>query len=187
MTDHVVGWNTQENTLVIGAAGEGTISPTSVATDEIVFPATQVPSAGANTLDDYEEGTWTPVLTIGTPGDLSVAYTTQSGTYRKVGGLLFITGNIRTSTWTHTTASGTVNVTGLPFTSTATYQHNFTTLWQGITKANYTHVYMRLAAAASSMNVGVSGSGRAADMAAAADAPTGGTVRLNFSGCYTVA
>jgi len=75
----------------------------------------------------------------------------------------------------------------LPFTSTATYQHNFTTLWQGITKANYTHVYMRLAAAASSMNVGVSGSGRAADMAAAADAPTGGTVRLNFSGCYTVA
>jgi hypothetical protein len=27
----------------------------------ITFPATQVPSADANTLDDYEEGTWTPV------------------------------------------------------------------------------------------------------------------------------
>jgi hypothetical protein len=26
----------------------------------IQFPATQVPSADANTLDDYEEGTWTP-------------------------------------------------------------------------------------------------------------------------------
>jgi hypothetical protein len=31
----------------------------------IQFPATQVPSADANTLDDYEEGTWTPSISSG--------------------------------------------------------------------------------------------------------------------------
>ena len=36
----------------------------------IQFPATQVPSADANTLDDYEEGTWTPSLVNG--GTLTV-------------------------------------------------------------------------------------------------------------------
>jgi len=31
----------------------------------IAFPASQSASADANTLDDYEEGTWTPVITSG--------------------------------------------------------------------------------------------------------------------------
>src|SRR3990167_787780 len=30
---------------------------------QIKFPGTQVPSSDANTLDDYEEGTWTPIIT----------------------------------------------------------------------------------------------------------------------------
>ena len=38
-------------------------------------------TAAANTLDDYEEGTWTPDLKFGT----SVVYTTQLGTYTKIG------------------------------------------------------------------------------------------------------
>jgi hypothetical protein len=32
-------------------------------TGQLVFPATQNASAGANTLDDYEEGSWTPSWT----------------------------------------------------------------------------------------------------------------------------
>lgn len=31
-------------------------------TGQIVFPATQNASSNANTLDDYEEGTWTPTV-----------------------------------------------------------------------------------------------------------------------------
>ena len=54
---------------------------------QIDFPAAQNASAGANTLDDYEEGTWTPKIS----GD-SVAgtqtYSTQTGYYTKVGRLL---------------------------------------------------------------------------------------------------
>ncbi len=48
----------------------------------VTFPATQVPSADANTLDDYEEGTWTPTITSGMS---SVSYSNQLGTYTKIG------------------------------------------------------------------------------------------------------
>lgn len=49
---------------------------------QIAFPATQNPSANANTLDDYEEGAWTP--NVGG----SATYTVQTGHYTKVGRLV---------------------------------------------------------------------------------------------------
>ena len=70
-----------------------------------------------------EEGTWTPVLTFTTAGDLSVGYSTQAATYRKVGSLVYVAALIATSTFTFTTASGSLLVTGLPFTAGATYWH----------------------------------------------------------------
>lgn len=45
----------------------------------VAFPATAVAVSDANTLDDYEEGTWTPSL------GGSTTYSTQSGTYTKIG------------------------------------------------------------------------------------------------------
>jgi hypothetical protein len=48
----------------------------------ITFPATQSASSNANTLDDYEEGTWTPVV-----GGVSL---TGKGRYTKVGRLVSI-------------------------------------------------------------------------------------------------
>lgn len=83
---------------------------------QIAFPAAQAASAGVNTLDDYEEGTWTPVATFATPGNLSVAYSTQNGWYVKVGQLVIVHCDIITTTFTFTTASGNFNITGLPFT-----------------------------------------------------------------------
>lgn len=63
----------------------------------------------------YEEGTWTPGLTFGTPGNLSVAYSTQSGRYVKIGRRVFLDLIIITTTFTHSTASGSLLLTGLPF------------------------------------------------------------------------
>jgi hypothetical protein len=80
------------------------------------FPATQVPSADPNTLDDYEEGTWTPALTIGT-GSVS-AYTTQRGTYTKVGRQVTAQCFIEVNTVTGG-PTGTLKISGLPFTSSA--------------------------------------------------------------------
>jgi len=52
-----------------------------VATQRVQFPAVQVPSADANTLDDYEEGTWTPVDGSGA----GLAFSAVFGDYVKIG------------------------------------------------------------------------------------------------------
>jgi hypothetical protein len=79
-------------------------------TGQIAFPATQNASAGANTLDDYEEGTWTPTL------GGTATYSTQAGIYTKIGRMVFISGQLSvTSIGTGQTAI----VPGLPFTSSS--------------------------------------------------------------------
>jgi len=77
----------------------------------ITFPATQSASTDANTLDDYEEGTWTPTLTsssgtITTPG-------TCTGTYTKIGRFVII--RCTTSITTLGTAAGDLRISGSPF------------------------------------------------------------------------
>lgn len=54
------------------------------ACSNIAFPATQVPSADPNTLDDYEEGTFSPIIT-GAVSASGQAYSEQSGWYTKIG------------------------------------------------------------------------------------------------------
>lgn len=74
------------------------------------FPATQVPSADANTLDDYEEGTWTP-----TPTNLTVVGTpTYTGRYTKIGRIV----NARILVTSTTNTSSTYGSTrfDVPFT-----------------------------------------------------------------------
>lgn len=83
---------------------------------QIQFPAVQVPSAGANVLDDYEEGTWTPTLTFAVPGNLVVNYSTRLGNYTKIGRAVTLQYSFITTTFTHTTASGIMVINGGPFT-----------------------------------------------------------------------
>jgi hypothetical protein len=78
----------------------------------IQFAATQVASSNANTLDDYEEGTWTPSFGFGTSG--SAIYSVQSGSYVKIGSLITVSAIIVLSS--KNTASGSVFV-DLPFNS----------------------------------------------------------------------
>jgi hypothetical protein len=77
----------------------------------ITFPASQSASSDANTLDDYEEGTWTPVITNGSTN--VGAYYWQNGIYRKIGNLVWIEAQL--SVQTVTIASGNIKITGLPF------------------------------------------------------------------------
>ena len=69
-------------------------------------------TAAANALDDYEEGSWTPVL-IGSSTAGTVSYTARVGKYVKIGKVVtwefyiaFTSGN----------GSGTFHIGGLPFT-----------------------------------------------------------------------
>ena len=81
------------------------------------FPPTQVASADANTLDDYEEGTWTPAITGSTTAG-TVYYYDQNGTYTKIGRVVFITVNL---IWLNGTGTGDLRISGLPFTGGGGY------------------------------------------------------------------
>jgi hypothetical protein len=84
----------------------------------ITFPATQVAASDANTLDDYEEGTWTPVLADANTGGNTVTHSIQDGLYTKVGNVL--TAYFRV-TWTSKgSASGTIRLRGFPFAAKST-------------------------------------------------------------------
>lgn len=125
--------STDGSTATVSLAGKtmsgGTFSgPTVTGTlgltgGQIAFPAVQVASANANTLDDYEEGTWTPTLTFATPGNLNVVYSTRTGQYTKIGDTVCISWAISTSTFTHTTAAGAVQISGFPFTAKTVTGH----------------------------------------------------------------
>jgi hypothetical protein len=86
---------------------------------QLAFPATQNPSSDANVLDDYEEGTWTPTLTpsAGAFGSITYAAAGRYGHYTKIGALVFCTCRVTLTAWTVGTATTSVGITGLPFTS----------------------------------------------------------------------
>lgn len=73
----------------------------------ITFPATQSASSDVNTLDDYEEGTFTPTL-----GGTST-YAQQAGNYKKVGGLVYVSGILQVTTLG---TGSTSQMSGFPFT-----------------------------------------------------------------------
>ena len=72
----------------------------------------------SNTLDDYEEGTWTPVFAGSTTAG-SFTYTTQVGTYTKIGRLVTVNCELLNITEV-SGAVGSLKITGLPFTSSST-------------------------------------------------------------------
>jgi hypothetical protein len=88
----------------ISAAGAG----------QIQFPATQNASANANTLDDYEEGTWTPVIYAGA----TALTATNVGVYTKIGRQVTVSCSI--SNINKGVATGNLTIEGLPFTSLST-------------------------------------------------------------------
>ena len=101
-------------------AGQRTMFPTTIGVggatpstsgSGITFPATQSASSNANTLDDYEEGTWTPQLQGASSGG-TTTYTTQDGNYTKIGNLVFCDLFLEI---TAATGTGSVQLFGLPF------------------------------------------------------------------------
>ena len=86
-------------------------------------------TASANALDDYEEGTWTPSLTIGG----TVGYNTREGTYTKVGKLVNATFAIIINTIS--SLSSTVGINGLPFTVSGVNTANSSPIQFGIVRS----------------------------------------------------
>jgi len=74
-------------------------------------------TAAANALDDYEEGTWTPVI-VGRTTAGAATYTIQTGRYTKIGNVVHIECRLG---WSAHTGTGTTQINGLPFTNNDHY------------------------------------------------------------------
>ena len=137
---------------------------------------------------DKGRATWTPALTFATAGDLSIAYTTQNGVWTRDGDHIDVWFNVTTSTFTHTTASGSVQITGLPVaaSSAVTLNYRGSMSVQGITLANFTQFEPHVASGGSLINIHASGSAQSLTAIAAAHMPTGGTVILQGHVSYCV-
>lgn len=95
--------------------GQQTIPTINLTGGQITFPATAVPSADANTLDDYEQGTFTPALSRdGTAPTIS--YSLQSGQYTKIGNVVTVYIAIIAAS-VSSAGSGNTTITGLPFSN----------------------------------------------------------------------
>jgi hypothetical protein len=102
---------------VIANDGGGTVVASArtsgvIAARGIQFPVTQSPSGDANTLDDYEEGTWTPGVAYG-GGSAGQVYDSQAGIYVKVGRIVMVNGIF--SITNNGSSTGIATISGLPF------------------------------------------------------------------------
>ena len=103
---NVVGGNftVSSGNITVGTAGKG-----------IDFSNQASPSAGmtAELLDRYETGTWTPVLSDGTNN--ATMHADAAGQYTRIGNVVRVSALLQTTGLG--SVSGTVRMTGLPFTT----------------------------------------------------------------------
>lgn len=149
---------------------------------QLAFPATPNPSADANTLDDYDEGVWTPALQFGGAAVGMTYASTPVGRYTKIGRTVFATGTLTLTA--KGSSTGAATIAGLPFTAAndgipvgAVVGH--ASGMSGVSGA----VIATLAANASRLTLYASASGAAAGMT---HSNVGNSASLTFSVVYDV-
>jgi hypothetical protein len=129
----MVGKTTNPTTISVGGA-----TPAASGAG-ITFPAAISASSDANTLDDYEEGTWNATIT--TSGG-SVTIGSQTCTYTKVGRLVVLNGIIELSAISSPT--GQFTITNLPFVPSINGSGGATCFLQNINVTTATSLYAEL-------------------------------------------
>lgn len=167
-----------------GLAGSTAVFGPSFVGGQIPFPSVQIPSTDPNTLDDYREVNFTPALTFSTPGDLSGTYTAQTGRATKTGRSVSAEIRLDVSSFTYTTASGTLNITGLPFAPAVTSIG--VVRFGGINKPGYTQLVFQVAGGSTTATLAASGMGVAPADVVVADVPSGGALTVRASITYDV-
>ena len=100
-------------------------------------------TSAANTLEDYEEGTWTP--SIGANSGRSGTWSSAVGLYTKIGNIVHLYFGITGSAMYFTSELGYQNITGLPFTAdNPTGYSNYSGSWSGdaVTRSSAGSVYL---------------------------------------------
>lgn len=106
-------------------------------------------TGSANHLDDYEEGTWTPVIVGGTTSGTGT-YQAQVGRYRKVGNVVHVNFYIR---WSAHTGTGTTYIQGLPFTNASNSYVNGACMTSDLTWTNGTAPSIHMTSLGSDMRL----------------------------------
>jgi hypothetical protein len=105
--DGTLGITTNSGTAISASTiGVGGTTP-SASGAGITFPATQSASTDANTLDDYEEGSWTPT-------NPNISFSSAFGLYTKIGNMVYCAFKV---IYPSTANASPSKIAGLPFTS----------------------------------------------------------------------
>ena len=86
---------------------------------QTAFPQGITLGSSSTNLSDYEEGTWTPTYQTAGTGFTSVTYDSPAGRYTKIGNVVHIQAFISTDSISKGSASGAIQIGGLPFTAIA--------------------------------------------------------------------
>lgn len=124
---------------VIGGTTRAAVSGTSgnfnsgiTVSGGVAFPATQVTSSDPNTLDDYEEGTWTPAFSA---TGATFSHQIQSGLYTKIGRKVTCYGYVLLNNSGNVLSANALSLSGLPFalnSATNAYAALHVGYWQGL-------------------------------------------------------
>ncbi len=135
-----------------------------------------------------DSGTWTPVLTCATPGDLAITYAKQVGHWERIQKRIYWEVYVSTSAYTFTTASGGIKITGLP-----TAMKNQTDLYalaiaeyQGIKTGSLPMVLLRTGFNSSDIILVGSGVGLSTTTINMSDTTTGTNLLFIGSGSYPI-
>lgn len=176
--NNISGLGTDANVNVnLIPKGSGVVASTT----QIQAPSISFDS-GTNSLADYEEGTWTPVLNF-VGGSTGITYANQNGQYTRIGNVVFLQCAIElTSKGTDT---GGAQITGIPFANSASFRGIFNVEWSNISfTANYTEVSTNLPNSSSTISLTQLGDGVA--IINLADTGMVDTSIIRFTGNYCV-
>lgn len=157
-----------------GSVRFGSTSPLKLNSGQLTFPSVQNASADANTLDDYEEGSWTP--SVGG----TATYIARSGSYTKIGRIVHIRGSIQINVLG--TGSQSL-ISDLPFTAAA--------VDHGISFGTYTSLATAVTALFGRVNASADTVSLFGPIAASTSNTTtsvifGNNTAITFSGFYSV-
>jgi hypothetical protein len=103
--------------VLVGTSTANTSGAKLQTSDGLTFPSSQVSSADPNTLDDYEEGTWTPVISN---TGFTYTYSNQTGTYTKVGRTVTLSWRVAVTARSGS-ASGGLPIVAIPLAPSSSF------------------------------------------------------------------